>query len=666
MKKNSIEKLNQMLAQALVFHRANDISQAKIIYENILDNDPYNFDALHLLGIVHHQRKNHKEAINLINKAIKINPNYADAYNNLGNAEKEEGLIESALQSFKKAIEINPMHADAYSNLGNLLNHSFQYAAALNSYNEAIRIKPKFAEAHFNRGNVLHEAGEYIEAIKSFDAAIENKINYFEAYNNRGSSLHAIGDFQRAIASYDNAIAIKDNYAEAYNNRGYSNHLLENYDSAIEDFRKALTFNSNMVEAHHNIANTYIKLRKIDLALMNFNLAISLKNNYANAYHNRGMMLITLGHDISGIEDCNTARKFYLELIDKQPFDQKIWLNLGYVNKKLGDLKASENSFKKLLQISPKHHKARESLSRLQLTCGNFKEGWVNYISRDESPQDKSSVPNILNLNKHSKILILREQGFGDELFFLRFIDNLKLKIPNLDYQGSKRIKSLINDEELFDHWIDPAEEIGATDYDAQIAIGNLPAVLGVSSESEIPPPVRLKVNSEYLNAILRKINRLKIDSKLIGVTWRGGTEFSDKSLFKQVPLELVGKALRKIPGSIIVLQRHPKPGELEKLSHYAGREVHDFTEENENFESMMALLSLLHEYIGVSNTNMHLIAGLSKPAKVLIPFPPEFRWMDKGTSPWFPNFSLYRQDKFGGWDNAFEELDKDLRLKND
>ena len=76
----------------------------------------------------------------------------------------------------------------------------------------------------------------------------------------------------------------------------------------------------------------------------------------------------------------------------------------------------------------------------------------------------------------------------------------------------------------------------------------------------------------------------------------------------------------------------------------------------------MLALLSLLDEYIGVSNTNMHLIAGLAKPAKVLIPFPPEFRWMEKGRSPWFPNFSLYRQDKSGSWDKAFEELENDLR----
>ena len=36
----------------------------------------------------------------------------------------------------------------------------------------------------------------------------------------------------------------------------------------------------------------------------------------------------------------------------------------------------------------------------------------------------------------------------------------------------------------------------------------------------------------------------------------------------------------------------------------------------------MLALLSLIDEYVGVSNTNMHLRAGVGKTAKVLVPAP--------------------------------------------
>ena len=76
----------------------------------------------------------------------------------------------------------------------------------------------------------------------------------------------------------------------------------------------------------------------------------------------------------------------------------------------------------------------------------------------------------------------------------------------------------------------------------------------------------------------------------------------------------------------------------------------------------VLALLLLLDEYTGVSNTNMHLRAGLGLTARVLVPDPPEWRWMDRGTaSPWFPRFRVYRQDRGAGWAGALSELSADL-----
>jgi hypothetical protein len=42
----------------------------------------------------------------------------------------------------------------------------------------------------------------------------------------------------------------------------------------------------------------------------------------------------------------------------------------------------------------------------------------------------------------------------------------------------------------------------------------------------------------------------------------------------------------------------------------------------------------------------------------VLVPNPPEWRWLERGTtSPWFPGARLYRQDLGGAWDEAFRAL---------
>jgi hypothetical protein len=77
----------------------------------------------------------------------------------------------------------------------------------------------------------------------------------------------------------------------------------------------------------------------------------------------------------------------------------------------------------------------------------------------------------------------------------------------------------------------------------------------------------------------------------------------------------------------------------------------------------MLALLALVDDYVGVSNTNMHLRAGAGRSARVLVPAPPEWRWMVSGEeSPWFPGFRIYRQGTDGDWGEPLARLAGDLR----
>jgi hypothetical protein len=77
----------------------------------------------------------------------------------------------------------------------------------------------------------------------------------------------------------------------------------------------------------------------------------------------------------------------------------------------------------------------------------------------------------------------------------------------------------------------------------------------------------------------------------------------------------------------------------------------------------MLALMSVADDYVGVSNTNVHLRAGAGRTARVLVPWPPEWRWTrDLPRSPWFPDFPLYRASKEGGWSEALARLASELR----
>jgi hypothetical protein len=75
-------------------------------------------------------------------------------------------------------------------------------------------------------------------------------------------------------------------------------------------------------------------------------------------------------------------------------------------------------------------------------------------------------------------------------------------------------------------------------------------------------------------------------------------------------------------------------------------------------------VLSLVDEYVSVSNTNIHLLAGIGRGARVLVPFPPEWRWLRReDRSPWFPDFPVYRQPVSRDWTVPLAALRRDLGL---
>jgi hypothetical protein len=182
----------------------------------------------------------------------------------------------------------------------------------------------------------------------------------------------------------------------------------------------------------------------------------------------------------------------------------------------------------------------------------------------------------------------------------------------------------------------------------------------------ELPPPLALTPLPERLEEMKERLSRLG-PPPYLGLTWRAGTAPEQQRgsvwlLHKEIPLDQFATALRGVNGTLLALQRNPLPGEIESLSAHAAMPVGDLTALNEDLEAMLALLALMDDYVGVSNTNMHLRAGTGRPARVLVPRPAEWRWMATGhASPWFPGFRLYRQHADGGWNEALARLRGDL-----
>ena len=96
------------LEKGLHLHQQGRLDQAQEIYRQVLQYQPQNSDALHLLGVVAMQKGDNPSAVESINRAIQIQPHHPIYLNNLGNALRQQGRYLDAVGCYQQAIARKP------------------------------------------------------------------------------------------------------------------------------------------------------------------------------------------------------------------------------------------------------------------------------------------------------------------------------------------------------------------------------------------------------------------------------------------------------------------------------------------------------------------------------------------------------------------------------
>jgi hypothetical protein len=353
-------------------------------------------------------------------------------------------------------------------------------------------------------------------------------------------------------------------------------------------------------------------------------------------------------------EAAEAALRLALEAVPDQP---ELLNSLGNCLRAGGRLFEARQAFARAVRQRPDFSEASWNLSLIQLAGGDFQRGWANYRHRHGVERESLAMPGteLPLARRGGKFFIEGEQGLGDELFFLRFAARLKARGARVIYRPDAKIASLCRRLSFLDGLAASHEAVEGGQ--CRLTVADLPFLL---SAGDCPPPVRLVAEPARLERVRQNLTAAG-PPPYLGITWRAGM-VRPGSLFKQAPLADLASALAPVPATVINLQRGSEPGEAGRLQGILGRPPIDFSHFNEDLEDMLALLSLIDDYIGVSNTNMHLRAATGRAARVLVTNPAEYRWMAHGdASPWFPSFRLYRESAEGGWREAIRALGRDL-----
>ena len=602
-------------------------------------------EALQLLGTAELQLGRAQDATNHLEQALRSLPGRPDVLGNLAHAYLALGRWDEAYQAFQKANRLDAQNIGFRVGMAN--------ARALGGHlDEAETLLRKVTERHpdevlgwFNLGNVLRDQRRHRDAADCFAKALDLQPQYADAHNNLGSALHALNFLEDAEQEYRACLALVPTHA----------HARLNLASVLID---AGRFADAEAEARPTLEQT----------------------------PHDALAHIMLGAALSHQGRTREALQSYQSAARLAPADGHMAETLAMALAATGMLDEALTEFDRALQLDPQLESVHRARGVALLAAGRFVEGWKGYLHRapaadiDGKTAEISRTQELPDRLSGASLLLQRYQGLGDELFCLRYAPALAKAGAKLIYVGSSKLRSLLGRVECLSVVLEAFDPVPLVD--ATLSIKNLPMALHAHAVKHMlpddaekssawldtpPPPLRIPPQDERVAEMQARL-RSAGDPPYIGLTWRAGTLPREQTgtqwnLFKTFEPTLLANTLSGVPGTLLALQRHPVPGEIERCSAAFGRTVHDFTNVNEDLESMLALLSLIDEYIAVSNTNVHLRASAGRHARVLAPQPPEWRWMLSGNgSPWFPGFSVYRQSVDGDWSEALASLARDLR----
>ncbi|ALJ36802.1 tetratricopeptide repeat protein [Azospirillum brasilense] len=188
--------LLDVLDAAVNHHMAGRLAEAAQDYRVVLDVEPAQPDALHLLGVTEAQRGAHAAAAALIARSLRLNPDAAAPWANLGGALRSLGAAERADAALTRALALDPALADALTNLGSVRHSLADYPAALAWLGRAERLRPGHPDTALNRGIVLRDARRFAESDACLDALIAARPNHIDAHLARAVSRLVRGDLR--------------------------------------------------------------------------------------------------------------------------------------------------------------------------------------------------------------------------------------------------------------------------------------------------------------------------------------------------------------------------------------------------------------------------------------------------------------------------------------
>ncbi len=645
------------------------LDEAIECFQRVVQVKPGDASAYYNLGVALGLLERFEEAVAAYRAAIQARPNYPTAHNNLADAFQKQENFEEAIEHYRRAIELDPQFADALYNLANVYREQDDFDKAIEGYQQVVRLFPDHAEAYNNLGNTLHLRQEYEEASDAYRRALAINPQFAEAATNQSHTFQELGQFAEAIEAGQKAVASRPDSPRLHYNLGTAYHKNGEMDKAANCFRRAVELDPHYAEAHNNlgVASRMVgnaKQKNSDEEIACYHRALEIKPDYAEAHYN-------LGNALQRQENLDEAKACYERALELDPDYIAAHNNLATILYEYGDLEGVRAHYEHALRVCPEYQ-ANWNYALYQLLMGDFENGWKNYEWRwEKETRERGFAHPVWDGSPLSgqRILLFAEQGVGDEIMFAQCLPEIIEQAAECLVECDPRLVPLFARSfpkaKVLARPIDAMlDESGCLPgIDVQAALGSLPRYLRANLDAFPQRETLLQPGGELREKWQSRLAELGAGLK-VGISWRGG----DKKETRRVRSSTLDRwaNLFAVEGvHFINLQYGDCRQEIEEAHENLGVCIHDWEDADplRDMDNFAAQISALDLVISIDNSTVHMAGSLGIPTWVLLPTPPDWRWMlDREDTPWYPSLRLLRQPQPGEWAPVFGRATDELK----
>lgn len=371
--KNS-QKEEASIQQASKLFNQGRLQDAENICREILQLNPANTDALHILGLIAFKYNHAKLAIDFLNKAIQLDSIRSEYHDSIGIVYQSMSDSAKAIEHFRRALSLNSNSPKTHYNLGNTFLQNRLFDEARECYLKALVLAPDYQMAINNLATVHREQGEFSQAEVLLHKVLQTSPHNLISLSNLAQIYEKTARYDKAINTYKKMIEINPEYVEAFYNTGNIYLSLKNYPAAISHYQQALNIRPDLVEALNNIALCYTETRSFDQAIEHYNLALKANPGYTFTYLN----FANLHKQGGAYED---AEKLYLKAISIDPNFLHAYYNLACLYADLGQSQHAIQYFEKVIALNNTHAMSFKNIGNIYKDLGEFDKA-ISYFEQ--------------------------------------------------------------------------------------------------------------------------------------------------------------------------------------------------------------------------------------------------------------------------------------------